>query len=86
MIWETSTEKKFKVLISKIPVFHRHITESVVIQEAEINASKRKSNQVEDEDVVSAFFSDVPSPFYSMMLRLLEQNGFNYKAYGFPRK
>ncbi|MCK9572186.1 MAG: hypothetical protein M0Q96_02785 [Candidatus Omnitrophica bacterium] len=86
MIWEISTEKKFKVLISKIPVFHRHITESVVIQEAEINASKRKSNQVEDEDVVSAFFSDVPSPFYSMMLRLLEQNGFNYKAYGFPRK
>jgi len=86
MVWESSTEKKFKVLISKIPVFHRHITESVVMREAEINANKRKSSQVEDEDVVSAFFSDVPSPFYSMMLRLLEQNGFNYKAYGFPRK
>ena len=60
-------------------------TESVVIREAESNARKRNCTYVEEEDVVAAFFSDVPSPFYSMMLRLLEQNGFDYKAYGFPK-
>ncbi|MDD5281602.1 MAG: hypothetical protein PHC37_06070 [Candidatus Omnitrophica bacterium] len=84
MVWETKTEEKFKLLISKIPVFHRRITESVVIQQAQNNALLRKSSQVEEQDVVSAFFSDVPSPFYSMMVRLLEQNGFDYKKYGFP--
>lgn len=86
MIWEAKTENKFKVLISKIPVFHRHITESVVSRQAEKLAGLRNSSQVEDQDIVAAFFSDVPSPFYSMMVRLLEQNGFDYKKYGFPKE
>ena len=85
MHWEAQTESKFKILISKIPVFHRHITESAVIQQAEQVASYRNATQVEEEDVIAAFFSDVPSPFYSMMIRLLEQNGFDYKKYGFPK-
>ena len=85
MIWEAETEKKFKILISKIPVFHRYIAESVVMRQAEEIAGKRNCHQVEEQDVVAAFFSDVPSPFYSMMVRLLGQNGFNYKKYGFPK-
>ncbi|MDD5115640.1 MAG: hypothetical protein PHW98_01055 [Candidatus Omnitrophica bacterium] len=85
MVWEAKTEEKFKLLISRIPVFHRRITESVVFKQAEDNAFLRKSHQVEDQDVITAFFSDVPSPFYSMMVRLLEQSGFDYKKYGFPK-
>ena len=85
MIWEAQTESKFKILISKIPIFHRHITESTVIRQAEKVASNRNCGQVEEQDVIAAFFSDVPSPFYSMMIRLLEQNGFDYKKYGFPK-
>ena len=79
MVWEAATEGKFKLLISKIPVFHRHITESTVIHQAEAIAGNRNSNKVQEQDVVAAFFSDVPSPFYSMMIRLLEQNNFDYK-------
>jgi len=85
MVWENKTAEKFKVLISKIPIFHRRITEGVVIKAAEENALSRGSLQVEEEDVIGAFFSDVPSPFYSMMVRLLEQNGFDYRKYGFPK-
>jgi len=85
MVWETKTEEKFKMLISRIPVFHRRITESVVVQQAQNNALSRKSAQVEEQDVIAAFFSDVPSPFYSMMVRLLEQSGFDYKKYGYPK-
>lgn len=85
MVWETATESKFKLLISKIPVFHRHITEATVIRQAEAVARARNSSQVQEQDVVAAFFSDVPSPFYSMMVRLLGQNGFDYKKYGFPK-
>ncbi|MDD5237004.1 MAG: hypothetical protein PHU91_05015 [Candidatus Omnitrophica bacterium] len=85
MLWETKTEEKFKTLISRIPVFHRRITESVVVQQAQNNALLRKSTQVEEQDVIAAFFSDVPSPFYSMMVRLLEQSGFDYKKYGYPK-
>ena len=85
MIWEAKTENKFKTLISKIPVFHRKIAESVVRGQAEEIACRRNCGQVEEQDVIAAFFSDVPSPFYSMMIRLLGQNGFDYKKYGFPK-
>ena len=72
-------------MISKIPVFHRHITEAAVTKRAEENAKGRQSQIIEEVDVISAFFSDVPSPFYSMMVRLLEQTSFDYKKYGFPK-
>jgi len=85
MQWEAKTQEKFKVMISKIPVFHRGITENAVTLKAEENAKSRKALAVEEQDVVGAFFSDVPTPFYSMMIRLLDQNGFDYKKYGFPK-
>mgnify|MGYP001210768962 CR=1 FL=1 len=86
MEWDIKVQDKFKVLISKIPVFHRYITEEAVTKRADENAKKRNSPRIEEEDVIFAFFSDVPSPFYSLMVRLLEQTGFDYKKYGFPRK
>jgi len=85
MVWEAGIESKFKLLISKIPVFHRRIAESTVMRQAETIALSRNASRVEEQDVVAAFFSDVPSPFYSMMIRLLEQNKFDYKKYGFPK-
>ena len=85
MNWEIKTKEKFDGMVSKIPVFHRRITEAVVIKMAEENALLRNSKAVEEVDVVGAFFSDVPSPFYSMMVRLLGQAGFDYKKYGFPK-
>jgi hypothetical protein len=85
MDWDANTHEKFSLMISKIPVFHRHITEEAVTKRAQENASQRNASQIEELDVISAFFSDVPSPFYSMMVRLLEQTGFDYKKYGFPR-
>ena len=85
MEWDTDTKVKFKTMVSKIPAFHRHITEEAVTKSAEENAKLRNSCRVEEEDVIGGFFLDVPSPFYSMMVRLLEQTGFDYKKYGFPR-
>jgi hypothetical protein len=85
MNWDQNTKKKFQLFISKMPLFHRRITEEVVVRTAEESARKRESVYVEEQDVVSAFFSGVPSPFYSLMVRLLEQTGFDYKKYGFPK-
>ena len=85
MNWEEKTEAKFKFMISKIPVFHRGITQEAVTKKAEEIAGARNVAFVEEQDVIAAFFSDVPSPFYSMMIRLLGQSGFDYKKYGFPK-
>ncbi|MFA5319636.1 MAG: hypothetical protein WBE75_05070 [Candidatus Omnitrophota bacterium] len=86
MIWDISTEIKFKSVIARLPVFHRRIAEESVIKKAQSNALERKSARVEEADVISAFFSEVPLAFYSMMIRALEQSGFDYNKYGFPLK
>ncbi len=86
MDWDIPTKEKLKAMVAKIPVFHRHITEEAVTKGAEENAKGRSSSCVEEIDVISTFFSDVPSPFYSMMIRLMEQTGFDYKKYGFPKE
>ena len=85
MDWDTKIQEKFKLMVSKIPVFHRHIAEVAVAKKAEENAMERASQKIEEQDVISAFFTDVPKPFYSMMIRLLDQNGFDYKKYGLPK-
>ena len=85
MDWDAQTKEKFQLMISKIPVFHRHITEEAVTKVAQEHAASRNAKLVEELDVISAFFSGVPSPFYSMMVRLLEQTEFDYKKYGFPK-
>jgi len=85
MDWETSTKDRFEGMIAKIPVFHRGITQEAVTKRAEEIARVRNAGHVAEEDVIGAFFTDVPSPFYSMMVRLLEQSGFDYKKHGFPK-
>ena len=85
MDWDNLVKDKFQKMIIKIPLFHRRITEEAVNKRAQENALARKSTKIEEVDVVTAFFSDVPSPFYSMMIRLLEQAGFDYRRYGFPK-
>lgn len=85
MDWDIKTQEKFKLMISKMPVFHRRIAEEAVILKAQENAHARAASQVEEADVISALFSDVPKPFYSLMIRLLEDVGFDYRKYGYPQ-
>lgn len=85
MEWDRVTQEKLKAMVVKIPVFHRRITEEAVTRGAQEHARQRQSAQVEELDVVNAFFSDVPAAFYSMMIRLMEQSGFDYKKYGYPK-
>ncbi|MFH0814171.1 MAG: hypothetical protein V2A69_15240 [Pseudomonadota bacterium] len=85
MDWEKTTKGKFELMISKMPVFHRGVAQLAVSKKAEENTLLRDSKLVEEHDVIRAFFSEVPTPFYSMMVRLLEHTGFDYKKYGFPK-
>ena len=85
MDWDIKTQEKFKLMVAKMPVFHRRIAEEAVTLKAQENAKARAARQVEEQDVIAALFSDVPKPFYSLMIRLLEDVGFDYRKYGFPR-
>lgn len=86
MAWEKLTEEKFKKMLSKMPIFHRHMTEVTATKKAEENAKERASRSVEEEDLMRAMFSEVPMQFYSLMIKLLDDVGFDYKKYNLPNK
>ncbi len=77
--WESKASAKYSEMISKIPLFHRDIAKQVVDKKAVLNAQARGAAQVEEQDIVNAFFSEVPKAFYSLMIRLLDEVGFDYK-------
>jgi len=76
--WEEKALEKYQLIISKIPLFHRNIAKVVVDKKALSNAQERASNVIEEGDIVSAFFSEVPKAFYSLMIRLFDEVGFTY--------
>jgi len=86
MTWEKTTEERFKKMLAKMPIFHRHMTEIGATQKAEENARSRGARAVEEVDLMQAMFTEVPLQFYSLMIRLLDDVGFDYKKYDLPRR
>ena len=83
--WEPQVKDKFKQFIEKMPIFHRRIAEELINEQAQQRAQKRNSNIVNEEDFLNAVFDGVPKPFYTMMVRLLEELDFDYNKYGLPK-
>ena len=79
--WETKALEKYTSMIAKMPLFHRQIAKRVVDKKAEINAKERGADLIEESDIVRAFLSEVPLAFYSLMIRLMEEVGFDYKKH-----
>jgi len=80
--WEKEAFKKFELMINKMPVFHRRMADRAVKEKAQALAKARGACLVEEQDIIQAFFTEVPTPFYSLMIRLLEDVKFDYKKYG----
>ena len=79
--WEPRSLAKFNLMITKIPIFHREIAKTVVVKKAELNAQERASNVVSESDIVKAFFTEVPKAFYSLMVRLMNEVGFDHEEH-----
>ena len=80
MKWEPTALAKYNKMLNLIPIFHRRIAKEVVNKKAEQNAQERACAQVEEKDIVSAFTTEVPKSFYSLMIRIMDEVGFNYKG------
>lgn len=79
--WEKTAKEKFDNMIERIPLFHREIAKTVAYKKAELNAKERGSSIVEENDIVQAFLTEVPKAFFSLMIRLFDEVGFNYKEF-----
>ncbi len=79
--WNDSTKAKFNKVIHSLPQFHRTIAEKLVYQKAEELARQRKSQFVEDKDLIQAFFQEVPPAFREMMERLFTHLDIDFSKY-----
>lgn len=78
--WNKDAKSKYDLMLSKIPLFHREITRKVVDKMAPENAQERGSEIVEEQDIVKAFLTEVPAAFYSLMIRLMDDVGFDHSG------
>ena len=81
VIWNVETKSKFDKIIENLPQFHRTIAEQLIKEKSEELAKKRDSKEVEDKDLIIAFFQEVPPAFKGMLERLLSQLNVDYSQY-----
>lgn len=81
MTWDPVALSKYNKMLNMIPIFHRRLAQEVVNKKAELSAQTRGSSQVEEVDIVQSFLTEVPKAFYSLMVRIMHEVGFDYKKY-----
>jgi len=79
--WDPDVEKRFNETVKKMPLFHRGIAENLVKERAEIIARDKNKSEVSEEEVVQAFFQEVPPAFKGMMKKLLHEMKIDYTKY-----
>lgn len=79
--WDDRAKEKFDKIINNLPQFHRTIAQKLVKEKAQILAMDRKSEVVEDKDLITAFFQEVPPAFKDMMKRLLSKLEIDYSQF-----
>ncbi len=79
MQWDPVALGKYNKMLNLIPIFHRRLAKEVVNKKAEQLALARGSSQVEEIDIVQAFLAEVPKAFYSLMIRIMDEAGFDYR-------
>jgi len=81
MNWDALALSKYNKMLNLIPVFHRRLAKEVVNKKAEQMALARGSSTVEESDIVQSFLAEVPKAFYSLMIRIMDEAGFDYKKF-----
>ena len=85
LLWDQPTEEKFKQLIEKIPVFMRGIATEKVEKKAQNLAAIAQRNQINEKDMVDAFFSETPFGFHGPMKSDMDAVGIDYTKYGYNK-
>ena len=79
--WSNEAISIFHKIIDNLPQFHRNIAKKLVKESAEEIVRIKGSNMVREEDLIKAFFKEVPPAFKEMMLRRLRNLKIDYAKY-----
>ena len=82
LIWEDSTQERFQQMLEKIPAFMRPIAEDKVSRKAEDLAFNEGRSEVNEKDMIDAFFKATPFGFHGPMKEDMKSLGIDYTKYG----
>ncbi len=80
--WNKETQEKFNQMIGKVPVFLRDMATEKVSQKATMLAEKDGRSEMNEKDLVNAFFEATPFGFHGPMKTDMEAIGIDYTQYG----
>ena len=83
MAWGKNTKEKFDQMIEKIPAVLRGIAQRKVSQKAEKFALENNHPEVQEKDMIDAFFSETPFGFHGPMKVDMESINLDYTKYGY---
>jgi DNA-binding MarR family transcriptional regulator len=79
--WTPKAKEIFDKVISNLPQFHRTIAEKLVKESAEEIAQNKNLKNVEEKELIEAFFKEIPPAFKDMMKRLFAKLNIDYAKY-----
>lgn len=80
--WNPKAKEIFDKVISNLPQFHRSIAERLVKESAEEIAKNKSMTEVQEKELMEAFFKEIPPAFKDMMKRLFTKLNIDYEKYG----
>ncbi len=81
IIWSPEAKDIFDKITGNLPQFHRAIAQKLVKQSAEDIALGKNKPCVEEDDLIEAFFKEVPPAFKEMMKKLLTKLDIDYSQF-----
>ncbi len=84
-MWNSRAQDIFDKLIKKTPIFIRSVVKDTISKKAEFFAKEDDRDQVNEKDVVDAFFIETPFGFHGPMKCDMEEFGVDYQKYGYKR-
>ena len=83
--WEKTAEDQFKKMIEKVPIFLREIAKDNVDKKAQKLVQADNRSEINEKDMVDAFFAATPFGFHGPMKCDMAELGIDYQKYGYPK-
>ena len=80
--WNKATEDNFFKILEEIPALIRGIAETLVSKKAEKLALSENRQEINEKDMVDAFFAETPGGFVPAMKESMNQLKIDYTQYG----
>lgn len=79
MEWDTIAQKKFDSVMDEVPTVFRPTARGIIIPAAEDIARQQNRSKVTEQDVLQAFYREIPPIFHEELEPYLERAEFDLK-------